>query len=195
MHTATSSLDPACLEKLFSELQVKITKERISELFTLFDDGNGRLELPELIAMVSRAIYLQTSSTGAVPARVLLVTDFGGTYVNEEPVDMTYDSKTRRFSVSIMVPPTRVSYFFVVNGEPDSASDQLMESPHPESTEAKSKKHTKSRPELCEKRCFLMRKLSSTAKFCLHKTHRRLQIPCHSFPLGLGKTTPATKTN
>ena len=133
------SLDPACLETLFSDLNIKITTEKISDLFALFDDGDRRVSLPELVAVVSRAIFLQDSSTGAVPARVLLVTDFGSTYVNEEPVDMTYDSKSRSFSVSIMVPPTRVSYFFVVNGQPRTAADQLMESPQPESTEAKAK--------------------------------------------------------
>ena len=136
---ALELLDPACLDALFSELNIKIGSEKLRELFALFDDGDGRVSLAELVAVVSRAIFLQTSSTGAVPARVLLVTDFGGTYVNEEPVEMTYDSRLRRFSVSIMVPPTRVSYFFVVDTVPRTAADQLMESPHPESTEAKAK--------------------------------------------------------
>ena len=131
------SLDPKCLKQLFGELKLNVSQERIDELFCLFDDGNGQVEFPELVAMVSRAMFLQDASTGAVPARVLLVTDFGGTYVNEEPVEMLYDSSSRTFNVHIMVPPTRVSYFFVVNGQPRTAADQTMESPFPESTEAR----------------------------------------------------------
>jgi len=131
-------------------LHIDMSDEELFDIANLMDlDGSGEIEFGELVSIVSRCLYLQTSSSsgGAAPSEILLVTDFGGTYVNEEPIVMTYDSSTRTFRTTIMCPPTLVHYHFVVERtDAKCAADQPMQAPGPLSTECynnrwKLKKH------------------------------------------------------
>jgi len=126
------------LAEVLTFLNIHMEQSELLEVASLLDrDNSGKIEFGELVSIVARCLYLQTSSKhgGGSPAEVLLVIDFGSTYVNEEPTPMIFNSTSRTFSTTIMCPPTKVNYHFVIDNKTcRCAADQPMEAPAPAST-------------------------------------------------------------
>ena len=73
------------LSEVLEFLSIEMKEKDLFDVAKHLDrDKSGQIEFGELVSIVSRCLYLQTSSAGGagVPSDILLVTDFGGTFVN-----------------------------------------------------------------------------------------------------------------